>query len=84
MRSVFSVSSNCLSHLSYREGIYHIHYSLPWSASPPINLRMRFLLRGEGCNTLCNKVLKPFIKVLIKHSIKWLIPFWANQIKKIK
>jgi hypothetical protein len=40
-----------------------------------LNLGTRFLLKGEGCNTTCYEVLKPFIKALINHSIRWLVLF---------
>jgi hypothetical protein len=65
--------SNCPDILLYPWSMRHLSFLC--FPPPFVNLRMRFLLREEGCNTLYYKVLKPFIRVLIKHSIKWLILF---------
>jgi hypothetical protein len=72
----FSVSSNCLDHLSCCECIYRIHSSFPWNASPSINLRTGFLLRGRVVTPHVNLAQTIFIN---QGLIKWLTPSWANQ-----
>jgi hypothetical protein len=40
-----------------RFSVINASFIVSCSLSPFINLKMRFLLRGKGCNTLCYKIL---------------------------
>jgi hypothetical protein len=48
-REVFFLELSQYHLFSMVDAIYIIFYAPP----PLVNLRARFLLRGEGCNTLC-------------------------------